>query len=171
MQSGISGLSIAHAVRLLIYWEPELTVWKSVSNELHQAFNKLVSSPDQRGLLAGIEKEQLVPLETISSSSAEFSSDLGGLKSLLKDDEAAYVILRRYPDATDGFVAITYVPDTANVRQKMLFASSRLTLVRELGTERFRETLFATTKDDLTAEGFEDHDQHESLYVSYLASK
>ncbi|KAI9782320.1 MAG: Twinfilin-1 [Peltula sp. TS41687] len=135
----------------------------SVSNELHQAFNELVSSPDQRGLLAGIEKEQLVALEAIPSHSAEFSSDLKGLTSLLKDNEAAYVILRRYEEATDGYVAITYVPDTANVRQKMLFASSRLTLVRELGIERFRETLFATTKDDLTAEGFQSHDKHESL--------
>lgn len=107
----------------------------------------------------------MIPLEVIPSASAEFSSDLSGLGSLLKDNEAAYVILRRYQDAADGFVAVTYVPDTANVRQKMLFASSRLTLVRELGAERFRETWFATTKDDLTAEGFRSHDKHESMYV------
>jgi twinfilin-like protein len=42
----------------------------------------------------------------------------------------------------------------------MLFASTRLTLVRELGIERFRETIFATTKQELTAEGFKRHDQH-----------
>jgi twinfilin-like protein len=84
----------------------------------------------------------------------------------LTDDEAAYVILRRYPDAPDGYVAVTYVPDTAKVRQKMLFASTRLTLVRELGPERFRETLFATSKEELTAEGFKRHDQHEKLYVT-----
>lgn len=81
----------------------------------------------------------------------------------LKDKEAAYIILRRFPDANDGFIAITYVPDTAPVRQKMLFASTRLTLVRELGIERFRETIFATTKAELTAEGFKKHDQHVKL--------
>lgn len=42
----------------------------------------------------------------------------------------------------------------------MLFASTRLTLVRELGIERFRETIFATTKAELTKEGFEKHDKH-----------
>lgn len=42
----------------------------------------------------------------------------------------------------------------------MLFASSRLTLVRELGLERFRETIFATTKAELTAEGWRRHDKH-----------
>jgi twinfilin-like protein len=45
----------------------------------------------------------------------------------------------------------------------MLFASTRLTLVRELGIERFRETIFATTKEELTKEGFEKHDKHVKL--------
>ena len=45
----------------------------------------------------------------------------------------------------------------------MLFASTRLTLVRELGIERFRETIFATTKEELTKEGFEKHDKHVGL--------
>ena len=45
----------------------------------------------------------------------------------------------------------------------MLFASTRLTLVRELGIERFRETIFATTKEELTKEGFEKHDKHAKL--------
>ncbi|KAI9830370.1 MAG: Twinfilin-1, partial [Thelocarpon superellum] len=77
------------------------------------------------------------------------------------DDVAAYVILRRYPNAPDGYVAVTYVPDHAKVRQKTLFASTRLTLVRELGTERFRETLFATRREELSADGFQKHDKHE----------
>jgi twinfilin len=45
----------------------------------------------------------------------------------------------------------------------MLFASTRLTLVRELGIERFRETIFATTKEELTKEGFEKHDKHTKM--------
>ncbi len=118
--------------------------------------------------MAGIHNEQLIPLETIpsaSSNSPDFSSDLTHLAGLLKDNEAAYVILRRYPAASDGYVAVTYVPDSANVRQKMLFASTRLTLVRELGAERFRETIFVTSKDELTAEGFRKLDKHAELYV------
>ena len=45
----------------------------------------------------------------------------------------------------------------------MLFAATRLTLVRELGLERFRETIFATEKQELTAEGWRKHDKHEAL--------
>ena len=113
--------------------------------------------------MVGIEKESLVPLDSISLSSTEFFDDLHALDRLLKEDAAAYIILRRYQNAPDGFVAVTYVPDRANVRQKMLFASTRLTLVRELGAERFRETLFATTKEELTAEGWRKHDKHGEL--------
>ena len=35
--------------------------------------------------------------------------------------------------------------------------------MRELGIERFRETIFATTKEELTKEGFEKHDKHVGL--------
>lgn len=35
--------------------------------------------------------------------------------------------------------------------------------MRELGIERFRETIFATTKEELTKEGFEKHDKHVKL--------
>jgi len=101
-----------------------------------------------------------VPLESIPSESEDFFSDLSSLTSLITDVEATYIILRRYADASDGFVAVTYIPNTANVRSKMLFASTRLTLVRELGSERFRETIFATTKAELTAEGWRKHDKH-----------
>ena len=42
----------------------------------------------------------------------------------------------------------------------MLFASTRLTLVRELGIERFRETLFVTEASELTPEGWARHEKH-----------
>lgn len=119
-----------------------------------------MSSPNQRGLVAGIQNEQLAPLQPIPSESTDFFSDLSALTSLIRENEAAYIILRRHADASDGYVAVTYVPDTAPVRSKMLFASTRLTLVRELGLERFRETIFATTKAELTAEGWWRHDKH-----------
>lgn len=122
-----------------------------------------MSSPSQRGLLVTIDNEKLIPGPSIEPSSSDFFNDLELLIPHVKDNEAAYVVLRRFPDASDGFIAITYVPDTAPVRKKMLFASTRLTLVRELGIERFRETIFATTKAELTADGLKKHDKHVEL--------
>lgn len=98
-----------------------------------------------------------------SSSTASFASNVDSLLTpQIKPNEALYIILRRYSDAP-ALVAVTYVPDTAPVRQKMLFASTRLTLIRELGSEHFRDTIFATTAHELTAAGFERHDAHTAL--------
>ncbi|TKA68904.1 hypothetical protein B0A49_03998 [Cryomyces minteri] len=131
----------------------------TASQELLSAFQTLVSSPSQRGLLATISAEQLVPSQPIPSTSPDFLADLSTLPALLTPTAAAYILLR-YSAAPDGFVAVTYVPDAAPVRQKMLFAATRLTLVRELGIERFRETVFATTTEELTADGWRRHERH-----------
>ena len=103
-----------------------------------------------------------MPTDSLSLTS-DFSSDLESVSSRLSTTAAAYILLKLDGDASDGYVAVTYVPDTAPVRQKMLFASARLTLVRELGVERFRETLLVTTKDELTPQGWRKHEAHVRL--------
>jgi twinfilin-like protein len=42
----------------------------------------------------------------------------------------------------------------------MLFASTRLTLVRELGLENFSEQIFVENADELSAEGWKKHEKH-----------
>jgi twinfilin len=42
----------------------------------------------------------------------------------------------------------------------MLFASTRLTLTRELGSEHFGETIFCTMAHELNAEGWKAHEAH-----------
>ncbi|MCJ1314609.1 Twinfilin-1, partial [Agyrium rufum] len=131
------------------------------SHELQNAFKDLSdSSKTQRGILISIKKEELVPVKIIPSTSPDFWEDINTLESYLSDDQAVYLILHRYTDDPDGFIAVTYVPDAAPVRSKMLFASTRLTLVRELGAERFRGTLFVTLKEELSVEGWKRHDKH-----------
>ncbi|KAI2613236.1 actin depolymerizing protein [Hypoxylon sp. NC1633] len=136
----------------------------SVSQELVSEFNTLLADNSLFALLVTITAESLTPLTKIhrSSSSSSFASDLDQLTPYLKPDEALYVLLRRYHDAP-YLIAVTYVPDSAKVRQKMLFASTRLTLARELGSEHFRETIFTTTAKELTADGFDKHDKHAEL--------
>ena len=46
------------------------------------------------------------------------------------------------------------MPDAAPVRQKTLFAATRLTLVRALGADAFADTAFVTAAEELTAEGW-----------------
>ncbi|KAL2693634.1 hypothetical protein Neosp_000194 [[Neocosmospora] mangrovei] len=134
----------------------------AASQELQNEFNSLLASDDTFGLLASIENESLVPVATLPSTSSSFGENLASLQPHIKTDVALYIILRRY-DSAPKFLAITYVPDAARVRQKMLFASTRLTLVRELGSEHFRETIFVTVPEELSENGFKKHDAHTKL--------
>ncbi|KAG6008609.1 hypothetical protein E4U21_004249 [Claviceps maximensis] len=134
----------------------------SASRELQAEFNSLLSSSSTFGLVVGIEKESLVPTATLPSTSHSFADNLAHLKGHLQADAALYLLLKRHAEQP-SLVAVTYVPDSAPVRQKMLFASTRLALVRELGSEHFRETIFANSAEELTMGGFEKHDAHNKL--------
>ncbi|KAK5118288.1 hypothetical protein LTR62_002801 [Meristemomyces frigidus] len=135
----------------------------SASQDLQKAFNTLVSSSDQRAVVARIEHEQIVPSTTIPAHSDRFEDDLQALQQHLSPTQAVYVLLKTHAGEPDGYAAVTYVPNAAPVRQKMLFASTRLTLARELGLERFREQVFATEASELTAEGWAKHEAHTAL--------
>jgi twinfilin len=135
----------------------------SASQELQNAFNALVSSSSQRALIAAIENEKIVPSTSIPAQGSKFEDDLHQLSQYAKPDKALYILLKVEDGAPDGYVAITYVPNAAPVRQKMLFAATRLTLARELGLERFRQQIFTTEASELTKEGWAKHEAHTAL--------
>jgi twinfilin len=59
--------------------------------------------------------------------------------------------------------AVTFVPDAAPVRQKMLTAATRLSLVRELGADRIADARVCTRVDEVaTAAGWAAHAAHEA---------
>jgi twinfilin-like protein len=60
-----------------------------------------------------------------------------------------YLLLRLSPTPTSSLLAATYIPSRSPVRQKTLFASTRATLVRELGSEKFKDTIFLTEKEEV----------------------
>ena len=130
------------------------------SEDLQQAFNSFISSPSDFALLVTIAAESLVPRSTIaygptqsSDPDTVFYASLPSLQEHLPSNQPLYVLLRRHPFPA-GLVAVSYVPDTAPVRQKMLFASTRMTLTRELGTEKFANSYFTTEKRDLDESGW-----------------
>lgn len=149
----------------------------SASEELKTQFAELLSTPSHFALLVTIDSETIKPAGFLTDPSgrdaaADASTFEANLDRLLQPrllpNQALYVLLRRSPASGGGggggaspvLVAATYIPDAAPVREKMLFASTRLTLTRELGSEHFRESLFANSADELSAQGFRRHDAH-----------
>lgn len=110
-----------------------------------------------------LSPHKTIPYESLPTSDSDdvFYAALPYLQKYLAADQPIYVLLRRHP-APAGLVAVTYVPDTAPVRQKMLFASTRMTLTRELGTEKFASSMFATEKRDLEESGWKKWETSES---------
>ncbi|KAL8672075.1 MAG: hypothetical protein Q9168_003435, partial [Polycauliona sp. 1 TL-2023] len=112
----------------------------AASPSLHSDFRSFLTTPSLFALLITITSERLEPLLTIPSSSSDFLTSLQTLTPHLLPNRALYILLRRHPSPHPcPLICITYVPDAAPVRQKTLFASTRLTLIRELGPEMFGE--------------------------------
>lgn len=61
--------------------------------------------------------------------------DFDLLETVLEDDEPAYVLYRLSELQTWIFIA--YVPDVAKVREKMLYASTRSTVSRQVRSFSF----------------------------------
>lgn len=101
-----------------------------------------------------ITSESLTPLDPIpfpgsASSPEDFFSALPKLSSVLQPKTPIYLLLRRPKPSSSTLVALTYIPSNAPVRPKMLFASTRQTLTRELGTEKFASSVFATEEEEI----------------------
>lgn len=130
----------------------------SVTPELHDAFHSFASDSSIFCLPVTITAESLTPLPTISFSSSHgpeaFYASLPKLSSTLQPKVPVYLLLRKPQDnaSESSLVALTYIPSNAPVRAKTIFASTRSTLVRELGSEKFAETIFATDEDEVVGE-------------------
>ncbi|CAI7577948.1 unnamed protein product [Penicillium viridicatum] len=126
----------------------------TVSSELQDAFARFNSDSSTFCLPVTITAETLTPLAPISfqgsPSENAFFSALPQLSSVLQPKTPIYLLLRRPSTAsTAALIALTYIPSNAPVRAKTLFASTRSTLGRELGTEKFASTVFATEEDEI----------------------
>ncbi|KAK1147121.1 Twinfilin-1 [Aspergillus melleus] len=124
----------------------------SVSPELHNAFDRFTSDSSLFCLPVTITNESLAPLAPIPFSAPNaFYPSLSQLNSVLEPKTPIYLLLRR-PEAGSSLIALTYIPSNAGVRAKTLFASTRATLARELGTEKFASTIFATEEEEVVGE-------------------
>ncbi|KAJ7632156.1 hypothetical protein FB45DRAFT_911660 [Roridomyces roridus] len=130
----------------------------AVSPELTAEFARACDEKQTRFIKVSIEKESLVH-ELSVPLRGSFQEDFAQLNEILQDDAPAY-IMAKLDDPPAEWLAIYYVPDTAKVRDKMLYASSRASLLKTLGSTLFSDSIFATSKVDLTPEAYAAHRRH-----------
>ncbi|KAJ3905364.1 hypothetical protein F5879DRAFT_950964 [Lentinula edodes] len=129
-----------------------------VSQELSSRFSSAIDSKSVRFLKISILNESLVLDQSIPIEGT-FTEDLAKLQDLLLENAPAYV-LAKLDDPSTEWLAIYYVPDFAKVRDKMLYAATRASLLKHLGSTVFTDSLFATSKSDLTPEAYLAHLKH-----------
>uniref|UniRef100_A0A7R9YEV0 ADF-H domain-containing protein n=2 Tax=Pinguiococcus pyrenoidosus TaxID=172671 RepID=A0A7R9YEV0_9STRA len=122
-----------------------------IDEELKAAFAAAQHGDFVRHFLVTIQGETL----TLTGSTPPGSSvaeDFESLASALDPDSAAFVIFCLAEDVRDGareWLLVAWVPDTAPVRQKMLFSSSRDDIKSALGRALFAGDYYANSADDL----------------------
>lgn len=105
---------------------------------LLDAFKSFLSER-QSILTAYIIEETIELAEIINDLSIKDS--IISLKSKLNDSNPQYILIKNDTD-DDLYTFIAYVPDYAAVKDKMLYASSKNSLIRNLGSEYFSNVLF-----------------------------
>ncbi|GAA5835138.1 hypothetical protein JCM11251_000172 [Rhodosporidiobolus azoricus] len=145
--------------------------------ELSEAWSAALANPDTRLLKISIQDEQLVPSGTYPTSSSDSAAEdaletdfeLFGQDGVAEEKTPAYYLFRLSPPPTSNFLFLSYVPDSAPVRSKMLYASTRATLLRSLGDARISSTLFATSRSDLSYASYLSHTKHEAAEAPLTA--
>ncbi|KJA18548.1 hypothetical protein HYPSUDRAFT_45071 [Hypholoma sublateritium FD-334 SS-4] len=132
----------------------------AVSTDLAQKFADAVQTSSTRFIKISIENESLVHDLSLPIAGT-LEEDLTKLQDedIVPNDSPAYILIKLDPPSSD-WMNIFYVPDTAKVRDKMLYASTRPLLLRSLGSTSFTDSIFATTKADFTAESYASHLRH-----------
>ena len=127
----------------------------TASDALVTSFHEFVASPDRAMILEIDQSELAIHISETVPSTGSLHADLDKVASdILSDTKCAYVIFRTDVKSGDKFAFVSYVPDNAPVKSKMLYASTKNTLLRALGTQYFDPILFANSVDELTGDGW-----------------
>uniref|UniRef100_A0A1A9VG04 Twinfilin n=1 Tax=Glossina austeni TaxID=7395 RepID=A0A1A9VG04_GLOAU len=107
---------------------------------------------------------RIVVEELYCSATAEVKKDVERdfdklVAPVIEDDIPCYILYRLDTKISVGYawLMLSWVPDISSIRQKMVYASTKATLKTEFGTAYIAEEIHATTKDEISWEGYQRH--------------
>ncbi|CAI5757684.1 unnamed protein product [Candida verbasci] len=122
----------------------------TISQELLNVYKKLREN-DSLVIKVNDSLIELIPDENYKSNSNDI---FGNLKSYIKNEypQPGYIIV--VMDSIQYF--ISFIPDNAPIKQKMLYASTKNTILNNLGSNNFTKKLNFTELDELNLGSLED---------------
>ncbi|RXK38585.1 hypothetical protein M231_04091 [Tremella mesenterica] len=133
-----------------------------VSSDITSAFTAARNDQDVRALVFTIQGESFQLHATLKVKET-FNDDIALLPPSLPSPKTPASFAYRLDSKDSGkyeWMMITYVPDDAPIRAKMLQASSRSALIKSLGATNFKHDWHATSIDDLTPKALTAHMKH-----------
>ncbi|XP_047527282.1 twinfilin [Vanessa atalanta] len=112
-----------------------------------------------RLLKISIENEELT-LAKYQSVKGSFEQDFDKyIPSLIVEDLPCYILYRFDTSNSLGYewLLLSWSPDSAPVRQKMLYASTKATLKQEFGSAHIKDEMHATSKEEVCLKGYQIH--------------
>eukprot|EP01089_Gocevia_fonbrunei_P013718 TRINITY_DN3574_c0_g1_i1.p1 TRINITY_DN3574_c0_g1~~TRINITY_DN3574_c0_g1_i1.p1 ORF type:complete len:338 (-),score=79.52 TRINITY_DN3574_c0_g1_i1:62-1075(-) len=129
-----------------------------VDAELERQFANARTEGGVRFIKVVISNESLLAVDSHSLSSS-LEDDWNAMDNLLEPKKACYILFRLDSTNATGFewLLVSYVPDGSPVKDRMLYASTRDPLKKQLGAPYFADTLHGSDKSDFTYEAYLDH--------------
>jgi twinfilin len=126
-----------------------------VSPALAEEFRAAQGDAALRLIKVEIAGAEMVSVAT-EQVKGSWEEDIELVSPLCEKDTPCYILFKKETDAGGiAWVMFTYVPDTAKVKPKMLYASTRAPLKIQLGQSQFTDDVFGTVPEDFTRAGFE----------------
>lgn len=129
------------------------------NNDLLKYFGKL-SDVSIRLVKIAIENDELKLAGSKTRASKNWETDWDKLiLSTIDPIEPCYILYRFDVEISNEFewLLISWVPEEASIRNKMLYASTKATLKSEFGSAKIKGEFHATSMDELSLKGYNRH--------------
>lgn len=112
-----------------------------------------------RVLKVTIENEQLQMAKNYQTKHSWEQDFDKYVPSLVIDEQPCYILYRFDSKNSLGYewLLLSWSPDSAPVRQKMLYASTKATLKQEFGSAHIKDEMHATVKEEVCLNGYKAH--------------
>ncbi|OWB78564.1 hypothetical protein B5S32_g2760 [[Candida] boidinii] len=133
------------------------------SKEVIESFKDYIDN-SHRCIILTISNEVLSPSATIPGSS-DLISDLTSITNKITTTEPCYIIIKEDTTtntSTNNYYFISWVPDEAKVKDKMIYASAKNNILKDLGLEFFKSILFMSELNELSESGWKSLQNHEN---------
>ncbi|KAJ9064760.1 Twinfilin-1 [Entomophthora muscae] len=132
-----------------------------VSQELQELFSKANQKPAENSLrlIKATISEDVVAVFATYPAEGDWQNDFH-LLSEAGNKEAAYLFYRidqEEASEKSGWVLFTYIPDGAKVKDRMIYAATKATVIRQLGASNILQSIHSTSQEDLSLEGYQQY--------------